>query len=404
MKYRTVQLRMELPKEAVLFDCDSLYGRLQELEDRRDCRGRLYELSTLLFVTILAKLMGQNQIGAIAHWAKLRQVELSQLLGLKRQTMPHKTTWGRVLAAGVVVEEFAELVADFFGELLPAQIPARGSVVLRIDGKTLRGTIPQGKTQGVHLMAAYLPTVGVVLAQVALEHKENEIVAAPKLLRQLDLRGLVVTGDAMQTQRQLSVEIVAGGGDYLWFCKENQKDLLADVQILFEPEPVAPGCSPNPTDFRSATEFTKAHGRIEKRVLTASSWLKDYTPFPHLEQAFKLEKTVWDSTGQKLYHEVRFGISSLPKELASPRRLLAIAKADWTIENGLHWRRDVLLAEDHSRLTRGVAPQVNAICNNLVLGLLAANGYRDVAAARREFDYNPNLALDLLTNSILSIT
>lgn len=401
MKYSTLNFTMELPTQPILFDATSLYASLQQLEDHRDCRGRLYSLGSLLFVAVLAKLMGQNQLSAIAHWAKLRQLELSQLLGLKRPSMPHKTTWGRVLADGIVVQQFEAVVRDFFCQLLPQTIPPRGSLLLSIDGKTLRGSIPKGQTHGVHLMSAYLPTVGVVLAQVAVERKENEIVAAPKLLRQLDLRGLVVSGDAMQTQRQLSVEIVTAGGDYLWFCKENQKELLTDVQTLFEPEPVATGCSPNPSDFRSATQLNKGHGRIEKRVIQVSSWLKDYTPFPYLEQAFKLEKTVWNLQGQLIYHEVRYGITSLAQKAASPSRLLGLAKAHWRIENSLHWRRDVLLAEDHSKLRRGAA-QVNAICNNLVLGLLKASGYADVAAARREFEYKPALAVDLLTKSLLS--
>jgi len=185
--------------------------------------------------------MGQNQLEAIAHWAKLRTTELCQLLRLEKERMPHQTTWGRILGEGLVVEELEELLKEFFAEQLSPEIPERGQVVLSIDGKTLRGTIPKGQSQGVHLMAAYLPQLGVVLAQVAVENKENEIVAAPKVLAQLDLRGLVVTGDAMQTQRELSVQIVAGGGDYLWLVKGNQPQLQTDLEILFEPEPTSPG-------------------------------------------------------------------------------------------------------------------------------------------------------------------
>lgn len=91
------------------------------------------------------------------------------------------------------------------------------SVLITIDGKVLRGTIPAGGTQGGHLLAAYLPEEGVVLAQVEVDskEKENEIKAAPKLLQQLDLRGRVVSGDVMFAQRKLSVQIMARGGDYL---------------------------------------------------------------------------------------------------------------------------------------------------------------------------------------------
>jgi predicted transposase YbfD/YdcC len=402
MQYSTLNFKVELPKQEILFEVGSLYARLEELEDKRDCRGRLYELAPILLIAILAKLMGQNQLEAIAHWAKLRTTELCQLLGLKRKSMPHQTTWGRILGAGLVVEELEELLKEFFSEQLSPEIPQRGQVVVSIDGKTLRGTIPKGQTQGVHLMAAYLPQLGVVLAQVAVESKENEIVAAPKVLQQIDLRGLVVVGDAMQTQRELSVEIVAGGGDYLWLVKGNQPQVLTDLELLFEPEPTPPGGSPYPTDFRTYRQVDKGHGRLEERVITVSSMLEDYTPWPHLAQAFVIEKRVWNFKGSLIYQEKRFGITSLPHSVAGPKRLGEIARSEWGIENQLHWRRDVLLGEDGSQLRRGVAPQVNAILNNLVLGLIALSGRANVAKARREFEYDHSKALDLLFKPFLS--
>lgn len=396
MKYSTIEFGVKLPDQPILFEADSLYARLQELTDLRDCRGRLYELAPILFIALLAKLMGQNQLGAVAHWAKLRVKELSQFLGLKHCRMPHKTTWGRILGEAVEVAALEQLLGEFFAQTLAAEVPARGSVVLNIDGKTLRGTIPSGSTRGVHLMAAYLPKQGVVLAQVAVASKENEIVAAPKLLAQLDLRGMVVTGDAIQAQRALSVQIVGQQGDYAWLVKENQPGLLTDLEVLFEPEPVAVGCSAHPTDFEVAKQTDKGHGRLEERTLTLSSWLKDYTPWPHLEQAFKLERKVYTLEGEWLSTEVRYGITSLPRKVAGAKRMLAIVRAAWGIENNLHHQRDVQLAEDHSQLRRGHAPQLNAILNNTVLGLLNCKGRTDLAQARREFQYDPNLALPFL--------
>ena len=95
------------------------------------------------------------------------------------------------------------------------------SVLIVFDGKTLRGTIPTGQSQGVHLLAAYLPAEGIVLVQVAVANKEHEIVAAPKVLASLDLRGKIVIGDAMHTQRELSVQVLAADGDYIWLVKAN---------------------------------------------------------------------------------------------------------------------------------------------------------------------------------------
>jgi len=130
--------------------------------------------------------------------------------------------------------------------------------------------------------------------------------------------------------------------------------------------------------------------------------LEDYTKWPHLAQAFVIEKKVWDLKGNLRSQEKRFGITSLPHSVAGPKRLLEIAHSEWAIENQLHWRRDVLLREDWSQLRRGIAPQVNATLNNLVLGLIALSGRTNVAKARREFEYDPSRALDLLFKPFLS--
>lgn len=405
MNYSTVELNVKMPSEAIVFDGDSLYARLMELEDRRDDKGKLYPLAPLLFIVILAKLVGQNQLEEIADWAKLRAQSLSRLLGLKRETMPHRTTWGRVLGQAMAVGALEQVVGEFFQAQLDAQIPGRGSVALAIDGKTLRGTIPKGSTRGVHLMAAYLPEKGVVLAQLEVPNETNEITIAPKIVEQIDLRGLVVVGDAMQTQRELSAKIVAEGGDYLWLVKESQKEILKDLDILFnEPEPVAPGCSPHPTDFRQLPKpkVEKGHGRIEERTIWVSSWLKDYTPFPHLQQAFKLTKKVYTLNGTFRYEETYYGITSLPETVAGPEQILNLLRQRWGIENGLHWRRDVLFREDGALLKRGNAPQVNAVLNNLAIGLLRLAGKSNLAKARREFAFDGTRAIKFLTNPLLS--
>lgn len=403
MNYSTIELNLKVPTEAIVFDGESLYARLLELEDLRDDKGKIYPLAPLLFIVILAKLVGQNQLEEIADWAKLRAKELSRLLGLKRERMPHKTTWGRVLGKAMDVAALERLVGEFFQSQLEAEIPVRGSVALAIDGKTLRGTIPKGNTRGVHLMGAYLPQKGVVLAQLAVPNTTNEITVAPKIVEQIDLRGMVVVGDAMQTQRELSVKIVAEGGDYLWLVKESQKEVLKDLNILFnEPEPVTPGFSPHPTDFRTYQKTEKGHGRLEERSIWVSSWLKDYTPFPHLEQAFKLTKKVYTLNGTFRYEQTYYGITSLPKTVANPEQLLTLLRQRWTIENGLHWRRDVLFREDWSQLRQGKAPQVNAILNNTALGLLHLAGKFNIAKARRELAYDASNAFKFLASAFLS--
>lgn len=127
-------------------------------------------------------------------------------------------------------------------------MPDRASIALAIDGKTLRGTIPLGHTQGVHLLAAYLPAQGVALMHLEVGTKDNEIVVAPAVLAQVDLTGVVVTGDAMYTQRTLGTQSVEAGGDYLWMVKDNQPALRHDIEQLFLPESNAFGTAALPTD------------------------------------------------------------------------------------------------------------------------------------------------------------
>lgn len=374
------------------FSIHALAARLATLPDQRKRRGVRYPLPAVLTIAVLAKLAGASRVEALAHWARLRAADLASWFGLPRLSMPHARTWGRIFAQAVDPTALEQLLGQFFQDTQQhAEVPARGSTVLVVDGKTLRGTIPSGQTRGVHLVAAYLPHAGVVIAQVAVDQKANEIVAVPHLLRHLDLTGVVVTGDAMQAQRALSSQVVEAGGDYLWFVKENQATLHADIVHLFKPLAALPGTSDPPLDFTSARQVDADHGRLEERVLTASSLLADYSPWPYLAQVFKLERRV--TIGRKTRVEVRYGVTSLPNAVASAQRLLAIARAEWGIENGLHYRRDVSLAEDASRMRRGAAPQVLAALNNSVVGLTALHGIRNLAQSQRDFAYRLDRAL-----------
>jgi predicted transposase YbfD/YdcC len=232
-----------------------------------------------------------------------------------------------------------------------------------------------------------LPEQGVVLAQLEVDTKENEIVVVPTLLAQLDLHGTVVVGDAMQTQRDLSVQVVEAGGDYVWFVKENQPSLLAEIEELFTPPPITPGHAAPARDFRTARQLDNGHGRLEERVLTVSAMVAGYSDWPRLAQVFKLERTVWQPGGPPL-HEVRYGITSLPRGVADAARLLVIARREWGIENGLHYRRDVTLDEDASQVRRGGAPQVLAALNNVVVSLRGQEREPNLPALQRRFTYH----------------
>lgn len=401
MHSTTLPGSLQLPADVPFaFSLDALFVRLQTLVDQRDPRGVRYPLAPLLTLAVCAKLAGASRVEALADWARFRAAELATLFGLARPTMPHARTWGRIFAHAVDPVAFDRLLGDFFHDLLHTDdVPPRGSSILAVDGKTMRGTIPLGATQGVHLVAAYLPQTGVVVAQLAVDCKANEIVVVPTLLAQLDLTGVVVTGDAMQTQRALSIQIVEAGGDYLWFVKDNQPTLRQDIERLFAPEVIAPSCGPVPDDFTTARTVEQQHGRLDERVITVSSLLKDYTPWPYLEQVFKLERSVTDGLG-RMHHDVRYGVTSLPAHVADAGRLLQIARAEWGIENGLHYRRDVSLQEDHSQMRRGRAPHILATLNNTVVSVAGYHGVTNLAKVQREFQYRFDRALAVLAHTV----
>jgi len=339
----------------------------------------------------LAKLCGQDKPYGMADWVQNRGEYLAEALQLKRRKMPHHSTYRRLLGE-VGGDEFDALIGDYL-----AALPGVGQeVVIAIDGKTLRGTISFDDPFGLHLLAAYMPGEGIVLMQMVVEKdKENEIVVAPKLLKCLDLRGKVVVGDAMQTQRDLSVQIVEAGGEFVWIVKDNQPNTRQAIEQLFAPEKPVPGLGCPPMDFRTAKTVDKNGGRLEERTIIASSLLNDYLDWPNVGQVFKLERRFTNQLTGEIHHEIQYGLTSLTAQEASPDRLLAIVRSEWGIENGLHYRRDVTFQEDQTRMTSKPVARAMATINNLVIGLLKQQGFDNLAHARRVFDADPGKALAL---------
>ena len=192
-------------EQGFVFDIGQLMVWLEQVTDQRKARGKRNSLSFLLTAILLAKLAGEDTPKGIAEWLKWRRPQIVAAFGLSRSSVPAYNTIRRTLSETLPAEE----LQWHFQQYLHQTYGGQRSILVVIDGKTLRGTIPKGKSQGVHLLAAYLPEEGVVLLQVAVESKENEITAAPRLLDELDLKGRIVCGDAMFTQRDLSVQVVA---------------------------------------------------------------------------------------------------------------------------------------------------------------------------------------------------
>jgi predicted transposase YbfD/YdcC len=377
----------------VVFALSSLWRCLAAVQDHRKRRGKRYALPLLLLLLILAKLSGEDRPSGIAEWVALRRTQLAQVLGIRLPRAPHHNTYRRVLALAVAPGDLDAAVGAFFRAL-----PQVGTTVLvSIDGKTLKGTIDAAAPHGEHLLVAYLPQEGIVLLQVPTGEKRNEINVAPALIQGLDLRGKVVAADALHTQRAFSAQILAAGGDYLLVAKENQPTLRADIETLFTDDARTVEGGQFPQDFHHARQVHKGHGRREIRQLTVSSALKGYTDWPGLEQVFCLERERIASQSGHQEREVTYGLTSLTPAAASPGRLLELTRAYWGVENGLHYRRDVTFHEDATRLTQGHAGHVMASLNNLAIGLLRLAGFTNLAAARRYCDADLANALALLS-------
>ncbi len=381
-----------LPAGPIIFDVGGLLKHFEALTDARHARGKRYALPLVLLLIALAKLCGQDRPTAIADWLRFRWDILCRALRLPWPRMPHHNTLRRIAGWAVDPDQFDHTLK----ESLTTQPRVGWSVLISIDGKTVRGTIGPDNLQGTHLLAAYLPLEGVVLMQLEAGNRDNEISVAPKLLGCLDLRGKVVAGDAMQTQRQLSVQILDAGGDYLWLVKDNQPTLRAAIELLFTADDRTVEGGRVANDFRTARSVDKGHGRLETRQITISSELKGYVDWPGLEQVFRLERRRRDLRTGKVEQEVVYGLTSLSLRRAKAGRVLELSRAYWGIENGLHQRRDVTFQEDRIKLTGGQAGRVLASLSNLVISLLSLAGVTNLAEARRECEASLTQTLTLL--------
>jgi predicted transposase YbfD/YdcC len=381
----------------LIYEIGSLYDYFNRITDPRSKLGKQYALNTILVWMVLAKLGGQDKASGMAEWITHRKELWMEYRITNKSKTPSHMTYRRVLQQIISVEEFEQLLKGYHQQYLQ-----RGQeVVFSMDGKTVRGTIPRGERRGTHLLAIYVPQQGLVLAQARVDLKENEITAAPHLLKQVSLEGAIVIADAMHTQKAMARQVVEGGGQYILTAKGNQSRTRWAIEKLFVHEVcnLQKGVSLS-KDFQMAVKTEKGHGRIEKRTIMTSTLLNDYlAEWPYLAQVFRIEHITWYDQMSRFTREITYGITSLHPEKASPEKLLELIKAYWGIECGLHYRRDVTLQEDRTRLTVGDSGQNMAILNNLVLGLCFSSGLKNLASARRFLDAFPAKALSLLTSN-----
>lgn len=377
----------------ILYDVGSVYEGLGKLTDIRKAKGKQYALEMVLLIVIMAKLCGEDKPLGIAEWAQHRQEELAQLLCVKWARMPSHHTYRRILAHKVYAEEVEGLVRTYNQQ-------GEHGKVYALDGKAVRGMRKKGEEGNEYLLSVYDVEQAKVMAQVEVGRKENEITKAPKALQLVEISQKVITGDALHTQRGLAVQILEAHGDYVLPVKENQPQLYKNIQSLFAPDYPKPGFGKIQTDFLTVQKVNKSHGRIETRTITTSEMLNAYSAWPGLAQVYRLERQFQWRRNARCYRtscEVEFGITSLARQQASPLQVLQIRRAHWGIETGLHYRRDVTLKEDQTRMTTGSMGKVMASINNLVLTLIRQANFHNAAQARRWFAAHLSVTFALLT-------
>lgn len=397
MEYSTDKENEKENENGLRYDVESLYAFFQRVFDARSRRGVRYSLATLLVIIFLAKMSGEDRPTGIADWGKARSELIVKSLHLSYYRMPHANTIRWVLREVIDPLQFQQLSNEYLQLHSQAETEQ-----IALDGKTMRGTIPYGEMRGEHLISGYSVENGTVLTQKEVDCKENEIVAAPEALAEVDLRDIVVSGDAMQTQRGLSQQIIEAGGDYLFPVKDNQPKMRQAIEQLFAPEKPKPGFGQIQNDFMTDRTVNNGHGRIEVRTLTTSSMLNDYLDWPGLAQVYRLErKTKTIRAGQVVHQscEVEYGITSLTSQKATPARILRLRRNHWGVEAGLHYRRDVTLHEDATRMTDHHAAHNLAIINNLTVSIASLAGYDNLAQSKRFWAADLVSTLSLLVST-----
>ena len=317
-------------------------------------------------------LCGARSQSAIVDWGRGLGLPWLRRLGFTRDRAPSQPTPSRLF--GRIPHKTVEAALGRWAG------GWRGS---RWTARRCAGARRQGAADA-YLLAAFSHRLGVVLGQAGVPDKTNAIGAASAFLLGLALEGRVVTADALLTQREIAQAILASGGDYPLAVKTNQPTLHDDLAAAFAPASDATGL------VGRATTVTQHGDRVECRTLAGSTALVGYSNWPGLQQALRLERRVIHKrTGRRLRRETAYAITSLRPQRAAPAQLLALWRQHWSIENQLHYVRDVTFDEDRATVRAGHAPQVMAAFRNAAIGLIHALGATRIAATCRLFSAQP---------------
>lgn len=350
---------MSLPKHKAL---SQLRDHFIEITDPRGGQGRRHSLEVIFTIAILGVICGADEWSEIEDFGKSKQDVLSRLLDLPHG-IPSHDTFGRVFSI-IKPEEFQTCFMNWVNSLCNIN----GDIV-NIDGKQLRHSFDSSSEKSaIYMVSAWANANEMVLGQVKVAEKSNEITAIPKLLDILELSGAIVTIDAMGTQKEIAAKIIDNQADYILALKGNQGDLHDEVLEAFEKFDAK-------SKSASDQQIDVDHGRIEKRncyVVPASAYLSPAVlrKWKGLTCIIKIEAYTTYKNGKKEGHqafEERYYISSLN---LAPKRINEAIRSHWGIETKLHWVLDIAFREDDSRIRKGYAPENFATLRHIAINKL----------------------------------
>jgi len=346
----------------------------KDLPDPRQRGKVMYPLDEVLLLCLLAVLAGAETITDIARFGETKLALLRRFRPFEDGTPAHDHL-GDILAT---------LDAEQFQRCFVAWVAAQtgtSAEVIAIDGKTLRrsGSKKKDGKAPVHVVSAFAARQRLVLGQVKVAQKSNEIVAIPKLLDMLAIEGAIVTLDAMGCQRQIAQKIVDKKADFVLALKGNQGTLQDDVKLFVE-EQQAKGFAD--TKISRDQTVDGDHGRIETRKTTVIhdvEWLRDRHDWPDLKSVVVVEST--REIGDKIEREMRLYITSL---VLAANKLGPIVRSHWMVENGLHWVMDMIFRDDECRLRTDNAPANFTTVKHMSHNLLRKASTKDSLRLRRK--------------------
>jgi predicted transposase YbfD/YdcC len=360
-----------------------------DLKDPRMDRTRRHDLLDIVVIAVCAVIAGAEGWVDIANYGRAKHDWLKNFLGLPGG-IPSHDTFRRVFC---MLDPYA--FQECFQSWIDALSASLGLKRIAIDGKTLRRSFDRGTGKAaLHLVSAWATEQHLVLGQVAVDTKSNEITAIPKLLELLDVSGAIVTIDAMGCQKDIAGKIRQGGGDYVLTVKDNQPHLLEDVQLCFEQAFESNFAGLNHSEHE---EVYEGHGRVEThRVYTIlhPEGIRDVALWHDLK-AITLIISERQETGKEDTVELRYYIGS---KAAKAKAYASYVRGHWGIENGLHWILDVSFDEDRCRMYTDHSAKNMALLRRLALSLLKQHGGKgSVRGKRKQSGWNDQILVEVLS-------